>query len=456
MRLSNELRFQFSSSAKLSFNSFQFHALYLLIFGKHENRSTLSNRLICIFSSDYSLLPDTVVVIGPDRSELARSVTDFTSLFKVPVISPAATSASLSDRERYKYFLRTLPSDTYQVQIIFEIIKYYGWDYVMLLVSDDDYGRSARRAFKRLSNNSKSLICIVIDEIVTRSNSEEIITKIKAEKKSKIIVLISSLDEAIYLAKLSSRHELRGYTWIASDAWSKDMYVVSSKEKVFNGMLGVSPLKIKVPSYQVHLSRLLKLKPLSGWMKEYQEFELNNSCVGNIVSECIKWPGYEATPYEVATTMNAVYAVAHALKMFLECDENLCKQDVRKVDWTKLITTISNIRYAGVGGEIISFDDSGGGPVKYNLWNLQQKGNVSNFVEVGEWKGKGAIDSNFIPLNIYGTIQWNGQTNMTPVSICSTQCSPGKRFKKISVLIGYASRKKQTLNQSGIQTLLYK
>ena len=151
---------------------------------------------------------ETIAVIGPDTSEIAKSVTEFTGLFEVPVISPAATSTTLSDRDRYKYFLRTVPSDTYQVEMIIRILHHFHWGYVILIVSDDNYGRSARRAFKKQVENSPRPICIVIDEIINASNRKNTLLKIQNENKSKVIVVISNVNEATRLAELTLEYRL--------------------------------------------------------------------------------------------------------------------------------------------------------------------------------------------------------------------------------------------------------
>lgn len=45
-------------------------------------------------------------------------------VIQMPQISYLSTSASLSNHDRYPYFLRTVPSDTAQAQAILSIMRY--------------------------------------------------------------------------------------------------------------------------------------------------------------------------------------------------------------------------------------------------------------------------------------------------------------------------------------------
>ena len=58
------------------------------------------------------------------------------------LISYISTSLSLSDKRYYPTFMRTIPSDTYQVQVIIDLILKFNWTYISIIASDNSYGRS--------------------------------------------------------------------------------------------------------------------------------------------------------------------------------------------------------------------------------------------------------------------------------------------------------------------------
>ena len=52
----------------------------------------------------------------------------------------SATSSDLSDKGRFSDFLRVVPSDYYQAQVMVDIVKYYNWTYVSTVYTDGNYG----------------------------------------------------------------------------------------------------------------------------------------------------------------------------------------------------------------------------------------------------------------------------------------------------------------------------
>lgn len=79
-------------------------------------------------------------LIGPGSSSVTIQVQNLLQLFKIPQIGYSATSMDLSKKEEYKYFLRVVPPDNLQAQVLKDIVLHYGWKYLSLLNSK---GKSA-------------------------------------------------------------------------------------------------------------------------------------------------------------------------------------------------------------------------------------------------------------------------------------------------------------------------
>ncbi|HIE69747.1 MAG TPA: hypothetical protein EYP98_06015, partial [Planctomycetes bacterium] len=77
------------------------------------------------------------------------SVSTLGGSFKVPVVSGAATSASLSDKDRYKYFSRVIPTDDMQSLAIAKIVETYGWQKVYGIVAREGYGEGLSIALSK-------------------------------------------------------------------------------------------------------------------------------------------------------------------------------------------------------------------------------------------------------------------------------------------------------------------
>lgn len=55
-------------------------------------------------------------------------------------VSYFSTSPELSNKQRFEYFSRTIPSDHYQVKAMVEIVKSMGWTYVSIIYEESNYG----------------------------------------------------------------------------------------------------------------------------------------------------------------------------------------------------------------------------------------------------------------------------------------------------------------------------
>ncbi|KAA0189016.1 hypothetical protein HAZT_HAZT005166 [Hyalella azteca] len=77
-----------------------------------------------------------VGVIGPASSEATIQVQNLLKLFNIPQVGYSATSSYLSNKNRFSDFLRVVPSDYYQAQVMVDIVHYYNWTYVSTVYTD--------------------------------------------------------------------------------------------------------------------------------------------------------------------------------------------------------------------------------------------------------------------------------------------------------------------------------
>ena len=388
--------------------------------------------------ADISTIPssiDTVAVIGPYSSGEARTVTNLAGLFHVPVISATATSTLLSDKNRLKYFLRTVPSDLYQVKAISHLLKRHNWNFIILLVSDSEYGRSAQLAFKEEHVNAFHPFCTEVEEVLSHKNMEGVYKKILAAKKAKVIVAFIDSDAAINFIGYAYKQNLRGYTWIASDSWNKNPLVIQGREPMLKGMVGFSPYQVETKGFRQHLIKTMKLKDKSSatnsyirshynidlWTKEFIRYS-NLSCVKNKSINCNDEISKVISPYETSSIIMAVKAVALAVHKILDCDSTWCKKKIKDVDWSLLADFIRNVQLNDASNQTIFLDETKTSSVEYKIFNLQEKDGKYVFAEVGKWH---TLNKTIGKLNIFGQMQWNNASQSIPKSFCSEPCLPG-------------------------------
>lgn len=414
-------------------------------------------------------------VIGAASSPISISVANVFGVDDTPQISYSSTSVLLSDKTVYPSFFRTIPSDTYQAQALADLLKHFGWTYVSIVASDNAYGRAGVDSLR--TELKKREICIALEEIFNPSLSQQelrhIIELLKNEQKAKVIILWCERPNAVGFLNEASRQKLGGKTWIGTETWGDAYQLKTLDENVVGGMLGVLPLLKRHKDYEEHLSRLQpNNSDYNPWMWEYwadkfdcfthdaahsnstpvsnlqvleEEFYVYTTKRPNVTLLCPKTssakpPSADLLPRNKCTNvMDAVYAVAHAVKNIFDCKDvkNLLKSEkcpdivdsfIKPID---IVQFLKNVSFDGRSGSQIMFDNNGDLRFgSYAIKNLQQINDQEmDFKEIGIWNGQ---DGKLLVYN-NSVITWNGWTSERPKSVCADPCTPGYYQVKGSV-----------------------
>ena len=60
-------------------------------------------------------------------------------LFDIPQIGYSATSRDLTDKNRFRYFVRVVPPDELQAMALVQIVQQYNWTYVSAVSTEGIY-----------------------------------------------------------------------------------------------------------------------------------------------------------------------------------------------------------------------------------------------------------------------------------------------------------------------------
>ncbi|KAH3700533.1 hypothetical protein DPMN_075512 [Dreissena polymorpha] len=106
---------------------------------------------------------NVVGVIGSDFSSeseaISRMLSPLLDQHRLLQVSFSATSASLSNRDLYRNFFRTIPADDIQVQVMHEFLMAARWTMLTVIYINDTYGRGGfRELTERLVGSD---ICVV-------------------------------------------------------------------------------------------------------------------------------------------------------------------------------------------------------------------------------------------------------------------------------------------------------
>ena len=199
-------------------------------------------------------------LIGGAGSKISRTVSYILGVDNIPQISYSSTSPSLSNKLYFPSFLRTIPSDLMQAEVMADLVAYYNWTYVSTIATDEDYGRFGIQAFKKAIKSRN--ICISVDELFhsdirlpeTKTKISEIVRKLKKDQAAKVVVLFSELPSALAVIEEAQRLGLKGKTWIGTEAWGDKSDVLPFNEDIVGGMLGVLPWKGNIENFERHMA----------------------------------------------------------------------------------------------------------------------------------------------------------------------------------------------------------
>uniref|UniRef100_A0A8C6KEW0 Extracellular calcium-sensing receptor-like n=1 Tax=Nothobranchius furzeri TaxID=105023 RepID=A0A8C6KEW0_NOTFU len=400
--------------------------------------------------------PPVIGLVGDSSSTHCMAISSVLGLYKVPIVSYFATCSCLSDRQKYPSFFRTIPSDSFQVRAIIQILKHFGWTWVGLLISDDDYGLYAARSFQSDLSTSREG-CLAYLEVLTRKkDSAELKRIVDVMKKSTARVVIVFSDEVPILNLIEEvvRQKLTGLQWLASEAWSTAAVLQTPELMPYlGGTLGVAVRRGEIPGLR---DFLLQTRP---------DLHYNNSNENNMVNQfweftfqcrfapppagwvenrgtlCTGEEDLQSVDTKFLDISNlrsdyniykAVYALAYALDDMLQCQpgrgpfsKNGCATLQTLQPW-QLVYYLEKVNFTTSFGDQVSFDENGDALPIYDImnWSWHPDGRTE-VVTVGDVKAS-VLNGEELRLD-EDKIFWNFESKQPPRSVCSENCPPGTR-----------------------------
>ncbi|KAM8952991.1 G-protein coupled receptor family C group 6 member A-like [Pelodytes ibericus] len=412
-------------------------------------------------------IPIIKAVIGEEYSEISIAISRVLGIHFVPQISPASSAAILSDKVRFPSFLRTIPNDEHQTKAIVQLIKTFGWNWVGLISSDDDYGRSALDFLNILF--AKQGICTAFSKIVPsyveHPDMPSVITSVIDELITTTTQVVVIITKGPIVWKLFNE-ALKGNiskTWIASDAWStsKEVAYIQNIEKI-GTIFGLNFKEMRAPGLAEYLENLYP--PDHGatneFLKEYKESRFGCTEEYKSYIECIKSSLNNCTLSESITlksplackvenvafanddylmkntewgkshsTFLAITAIAQAIKSIM-CKYGTCEKN-QTLSPYELLQELRAGNFS-TSGEKFRFDSFGDVLIGYDVLNWHSQNGSTEFQIVGNYN----MSDGMIELN-QSLLMWNTGNALVPFSNCSKSCTPGQYKKHSSISCCY-------------------
>ncbi|XP_011049692.1 PREDICTED: metabotropic glutamate receptor 2 isoform X2 [Acromyrmex echinatior] len=386
-------------------------------------------------------------VVGAASSVTSIQVANLLRLFKIPQVSFFSTSPELSNKQRFEYFSRTIPSDHYQVKAMVDIVLSMGWSYVSIIYEESNYGVKAFEELEELLG--KYNICIAIKEKLVKDSGvaeevayDEIVSKLLTKSRARGCIIFGSDQEVAGVMRAVRRRKATGvFSWIGSDGWSARGLVSNGNEPEVEGTLSVQPQANPVKGFEEYFLNLtVENNRRNPWFVEFWEDHF----------KC-QYPNAPRTPYNVNYTKNcttkerltkqntefedqlqfvsdAVMAFAYA---FRDMHTDLCHgkaglcDEMKPINGTLLLQYLRHVDFEGLSGDKFKFDKDGDGPARYNIIHFKQ-------TEAGKykWIRVGKYLEGELRLNM-SEIQFKLGHPQPPESVCSLPCEVGQAKKYV-------------------------
>ena len=306
-------------------------------------------------------------VIGGSYSSVSIQVANLLRLFKIPQISYASTSAQLSDKSRYEYFVRTVPPDNFQALAMVDIVKKFNWTYVSTVASDGEYGVPGIEYFQTEAKTRN--ICLAETLKVSSNPSTEeydkIIEKLLGKSNARVVILFLREEDARGILEAATGRNVSGrFVWIAADGWGTQQSPIKGNEKAAEGALTIVLQATPIPEFDRYFT---SLKPAHNdrnpWFREYWANihnckwpDLVHPITDSNIAFCTGHEVLSQSKYrqesKVQFIYDAVYAIAHAIDQLIT-DKGLCKsktklcEDLHKINGAELKAYILNTTFDG-------------------------------------------------------------------------------------------------------------
>ncbi|XP_058607526.1 extracellular calcium-sensing receptor-like [Onychostoma macrolepis] len=396
--------------------------------------------------------PPVIGIIGDPGSTHSIAISSVLGLFRLPMISYYATCSCLSDRKKYPSFFRTIPSDAFQVRAMVQILKHFGWTWVGLIYSDNDYGIYAAQSF----HQEMELFgyCVAFSEILPNDNNPidiQHITRVIQSSTARVVVVFSASSLLIPLMNEVVLQNITGRQWIASEAWATSPVFRTPRFQPFLG--GTMGIAIRRGDIQGLHDFLLCIRPNNDQRNDIVRIfwenifgcsfetegkgtdgeQVKKVCTGQEDLSTTNTPFTDVSGLRASYNVyKAIYALAHALHDLMQCEEgrgpfsgNRCADLTNLKPW-QLVHYLQKVNFTTGFGDHVSFDKNGDALAIYDVLNWQPSADGSIKLHNVGVVNEGAATGMVLTLD-EDAFYWNFETTKPPQSVCSESCPPGTR-----------------------------
>jgi glutamate receptor, ionotropic, plant len=292
---------------------------------------------------------DVIAIIGPQCSTIAHIISFVANELQVPLMS-FASDATLSSIQ-FPFFVRTVPSDLYQMAAVAAVVDYFQWKIVTAIYLDDDYGRNGIAALDDALTARRCRISYKVGFPANAKRSELLHLLVTVgNMESRVIILHTRAEPGFQLFSLANKLNMmgNGYVWIATDWLSSYIDANSSvPAEVISGMQGVLTLRAHTPKSKMKSNLVSKWASLS---KKYNHSDLRINAYGLYVYDSV---------WTVARALDAFFddgasiSFSNDSRLHVETGGTLHLEAMSIFNkGKKMLDNIRNVNFTGVSGQV--------------------------------------------------------------------------------------------------------
>uniref|UniRef100_A0A3Q3MNP5 Olfactory receptor C family, u1 n=1 Tax=Mastacembelus armatus TaxID=205130 RepID=A0A3Q3MNP5_9TELE len=253
-------------------------------------------------------------------------------------VSYFATCTCLTNKQMYPSFLRTVPSDLFQVRGLVQLVTFLDWLWVGTIGTMDDYSQYGIQAFSNQFRQQGGCVAfhLNIPKSPTVAEIQQMADRLQSSS-AKVVVVFATEGQLLDLFVELVVRNVTGIQWVASEAWVTARLLTSPRfHPLLEGTLGFSFPGVTIPGLKEFL---LSVRPspepgmefinmfweeLFGCRIEFGEYKTaaeNPLCTGFEDLRNTESSYTDVSPVRISYNVyKAVYAIAHALHTLMNCD----------------------------------------------------------------------------------------------------------------------------------------
>nr|XP_033771532.1 vomeronasal type-2 receptor 26-like [Geotrypetes seraphini] len=422
------------------------------IYEPYNNRFLMFRAAINIFSGLEPGIPNyscktsgtLAAVIEGLPAEQSSELSSLSRIYRYPQISYTSGNLVMSDKVKFPYFYRTVPTELHLCAGIVKLLKHFNWTWVGILTSDDENSLRAVQILREGIEQNGG--CIEFIETIKYigslkyQNVQNIYQNIQTFSTKVIILYCNRLYKEFITH--SVLWDIDGKIWIIT---ADSLFFMPSDNSDGKSTLAFTVAKKNIPSFHRFVREVNPaVFPSNSFLKMWWKDLCNDQCPKSIQRPC---SNNETSEYilhcdvidsgESYNIYNAVYGLAYALHgMATSSSGNNTMwpgESGRVVDvlkW-KLHHYLKNLHFKNILDDEIFFDENGDLAIGYDIIStvFRPDGIRSNAI-CGHYNPYAPPEKEF---TIYEkAIIWESTfTEIPPQSKCSPSCLPG--FRKLTM-----------------------